>query len=151
MSTNHSYQVKLNWEEDRKGIMQSLVLNSKIEVATPPDFPKGVPGIWSPEHLFVASVNSCLMTTFLAIAEYSKLEFSNFECNAIGILDKVEGKYMISEINLQVKLEITDSSKKDKALRIIEKSEKACLISNSIKTTIKLETEILINQSIINY
>jgi peroxiredoxin-like protein len=145
MSTQHSYQVKLNWEEGRKGIIESSVLNSKIEVATPPEFPKGVPRIWSPEHLFVASVNSCLMTTFLAIAEYSKLEFNNFECNATGILDKVEGKFMMSEITLHVTLEISDPSKKERAQRIIEKSEKACLISNSIKTNIKLETEILIH------
>jgi len=146
MSTNHSYQVKVNWEEGRKGIMESSVLNSKIEVATPPEFAKGVPGIWSPEHLFVASVNSCLMTTFLAIAEYSKLDFNHFECNATGILDKIEGKFMVSEITLQVKLEIEDPLQEDRALRIIEKSEKACLISNSIKTNIKLESEIVVNE-----
>jgi len=37
---------------------------SFIEVATLPEFPKGIPGIWSPEHLFTAAVSSCLMTTF---------------------------------------------------------------------------------------
>jgi organic hydroperoxide reductase OsmC/OhrA len=52
--------------------MSSPELNNKIEVATPPQFPKGVQGIWSPEHLFTAPVNSCFMTTFLAIAENSR-------------------------------------------------------------------------------
>lgn len=42
-----------------------------IEVATPPEFPKGIPGMWSPEHLFTAAVSGCLMTTFLSIAEKS--------------------------------------------------------------------------------
>lgn len=59
-----------------KGIMSSPILPLKIEVATPPEFPKGMEGIWSPEHLLVAAVNSYLMTTFLAIAENSKLEFN---------------------------------------------------------------------------
>ncbi|MES1225955.1 MAG: OsmC family peroxiredoxin, partial [Bacteroidota bacterium] len=68
METTHYYEVKLNWESDRKGLMSSPVLNSSIEVATPPEFPKGIHGIWSPEHLLVAAVNSCMMTTFLAIA-----------------------------------------------------------------------------------
>lgn len=39
MADQHTYQVKLNWIEDRKGILQSDVLNSKIEVVTPPEFP----------------------------------------------------------------------------------------------------------------
>ena len=65
----HHYNVDITWREDRKGMMCSPELaegNSHsancIEVATPPEFPKGMPNIWSPEHLFTASVSSCLMT-----------------------------------------------------------------------------------------
>ena len=68
--------------------MCSPELNKKnsvcIEVATPPEFPKGIAGIWSPEHLFVAAISGCLMTTFLAIAENSTLEFTSFSCQAKG-------------------------------------------------------------------
>ncbi len=59
--------------QTEKDWFSSPVLNTKIEVATPPEFPKGIAGIWSPEHLLVAAVSSCLMTTFLAVAENSKL------------------------------------------------------------------------------
>ena len=69
MSTTHFYDVNVEWNEARKGTMSSSVLTDKIEVATPPQFPNGMNNIWSPEHLLVAAVNSCLMTTFLAIAE----------------------------------------------------------------------------------
>ena len=44
MSDQQIYQVQLNWIEDRKGILQSDVLNSKIEVVTLPEFPKGIEG-----------------------------------------------------------------------------------------------------------
>lgn len=142
MSDLHNYQVKLNWIEDRKGIIQSDVLESKIEVVTPPEFPKGIAGKWSPEHLFVAAVNSCFMTTFLAVAENSKLEFETMECNAIGTLDKVEGKFQITEITLFPIVKILDEVQKDKAIRVIEMSEKACLISNSIKTKVVLKPKI---------
>jgi peroxiredoxin-like protein len=138
----HSYNLSLKWKEGRKGIMESPELPTKIEVATPPEFEKGIPGIWSPEHLFTASVLSCFMTTFLAIAEYSKLEFEDFDCDAEGILDKVDGKFLMTEINLTAKLKISDISKKDKAERVLHKSEAACLISNSIKTTVNLTCEI---------
>jgi peroxiredoxin-like protein len=138
----HSYQVSLNWKEGRQGIISSNVLPSKIEVATPPEFEKGVPGIWSPEHLFTAAVLSCFMTTFLAIAEFSKLEFENFDCDAEGVLDKVEGKFLMTEVNLKAKLKINDIEKAEKAERILNKSEAACLISNSIKTKVNLTCEI---------
>src|SRR6266487_5298425 len=108
MEQANYYQVKVNWKKDRKGILSSPYLQAKIDVATPPEFPKGIPGIWSPEHLLVAAVNSCLMTTFLAIAENSKLEFIHFECNANGKLEKIDGKYMISLIVLSPVLTIKD-------------------------------------------
>ncbi|WP_431209585.1 OsmC family protein [Puia sp. P3] len=94
------YEVSLEWAEGRRGRVSSPVLNEQIEVATPPEFAKGIAGIWSPEHLLVAAVDSCLMTTFLAIAENSGLEFVSFESKALGKLEKVGGKYMITEIEL---------------------------------------------------
>lgn len=136
MTDAHYYQVAVEWNSDRKGTMTSNVLPQKIEVATPPEFANGIPNIWSPEHLLVAATNSCLMTTFLAIAENSKLEFTAFNSNAIGKLEMIDGKYMISEIELMPVLTIKDEATKDRAERILHKSEKACLISNSIKSTI---------------
>ena len=145
METNqHNYEVNLQWNNDRKGTISSPVLPSQIEVATPPDFPKGMPGIWSPEHLFVAAVNSCLMTTFLAIAENSKVEFISFESNAVGKLDQLEGKYMVTEIVLKPKVVVSSMIQEDRMLRILEKSEKACLVSNSIKSKIIFEPTVIL-------
>src|SRR6266496_421145 len=114
MDNIHHYEVNVNWESHRKGLMSSPVLQSNIEVATPPEFAKGIPGIWSPEHLLVAAVNSCLMTTFLAIAENSKLPFIRFESNANGKLEKVDGKYMISEIVLTPVLTVNNEADKER-------------------------------------
>tara|TARA_B100001063_G_C16779034_1_gene569005 strand:- start:2859 stop:3314 length:456 start_codon:yes stop_codon:yes gene_type:complete len=138
----HSYKISLQWQEGRIGMMEADGLEDKIQVATPPEFEKGVAGIWSPEHLYTASVLSCYMTTFLAIAEYSKLEYEDFSCTADGILEKVDGKFLMTEITLKAKVKISDDSKKEKADRIMDKSEAACLISNSIKTKVHLEKEI---------
>lgn len=146
METAHHYNVNVNWETDRKGLMSSPVLQTTIEVATPPEFPKGMEGIWSPEHLLVAAVNSCLMTTFLAIAENSKLNFVNFQSNADGKLEKIDGKYMISEVVLSPVLTIQNETDRERAMRVLEKSEAACLISNSVKAKIILEPEVIIER-----
>lgn len=101
-------------------------------------------GIWSPEHLLVASVNSCLMTTFLAIAENFKFDFIHFECNATGTLEKIEGKFMMTEIIVSPVITIAPEADKEKALRILQKSEAACLIANSIKSKIIFKPEVRI-------
>ncbi len=145
----HFYNVDINWNSDRRGVMCSPELTkdagSCIEVATPPEFPKGIPGIWSPEHLFTAAVSSCLMTTFLAIAENSQLDFTNFQCKSKGKLEKVDGKFQISEVILEPIVTITNEKDREKAERILQKSEAACLISNSIKSQVTMITKIELN------
>jgi peroxiredoxin-like protein len=138
----HFYNVNVEWKNDRKGEMYSLELSQNIEVATPPQFPKGMEGIWSPEHLFTAAVSSCLMTTFLAIAENSKLEFVNFECKSKGKLEQVEGKFLMTEVILEPVVTIKNESEREKAERVLQKSEANCLISNSVKSKITMIPEI---------
>jgi len=144
----HQYTVNIHWDSDRKGMMCSPEISETkpekgcIEVATPPQFPKGIPGIWSPEHLFTASVSSCFMTTFLAIAENSKLNFTSFECNAIGVLDNVNDKLVMTEVILEPVVTLTDEKDHDRALRILQRTESNCLISNSIKSKVSMKPTI---------
>jgi organic hydroperoxide reductase OsmC/OhrA len=146
----HLYEVNVAWSSGRKGMMCSPELNAAnnnagcMEVATPPEFPKGVPGIWSPEHLFTAAVSSCLMTTFLAVAENSKLEFVSFECNSKGKLQQVEGKFMMSEVLLEPRLVIRHEVDRERAEKILLKSESACLITNSVKAKVSMTPTITI-------
>ena len=141
----HFYQVNVAWDRDRKGMMCSPELKTNgsaescIQVATPPQFPKGIPGIWSPEHLFTAAVSSCFMTTFLSIAENSKLEFKSFQCNSNGKLDQIDGKLQMTEVNLEPILSIMKEEDREKALKILLKTEANCLITNSIKSTVTMK------------
>lgn len=140
----HLYNVDLSWKSDRKGEISSSELTQIIEVATPPEFPKGMTGIWSPEHLFTAAVSSCFMTTFLAIAENSNLEFISLSCPAKGKLERVEGKFVMSEVLLEPVVTIANEADREKAEKIIIKAEKACLISNSITSEIILKPNVIV-------
>lgn len=140
----HIFEVNIRWTKERKGTLCSpdVIFGSQergcFEVATPPQFPKGMAGIWSPEHLFTAAVNSCLMTTFLAIAENFKLEFSGFDCVAKGTLEQVAGKYLMTEVVLEPEVTIQREEDREMALKVLQKSEAACLISNSVKAKISM-------------
>lgn len=141
MENNYFYTTEVEWTGERHGDLRSPVLPN-LQIDAPPEF-KGHDGVWTPEHLFVGSVNSCFMTTFLAIAENSKLDFVSFQANAKGKLEKLEGQgFVMSEITLHPKLVIKNARDAERANRILEKAEKHCLISNSIKTKTRLEPEI---------
>jgi peroxiredoxin-like protein len=147
----HFYNVNITWNKDRLGIMCSPELrnpsseNGCIEVATPPQFPKGVEGVWSPEHLFTAAVSSCFMTTFLSIAENSKLNFKTFTCKSNGKLDQHNGILMMTEITLEPTITIYDEKDTARAMRVLEKTEANCLISNSIKTTVIMKPNVQVD------
>jgi peroxiredoxin-like protein len=131
------YRTAVKWTEQRKGII-ACAGKPDVQVATPPEF-KGHEGIWSPEDLFVASANVCLMTTFLAVAERAGLAFSAYESTAEGRLELVEGKFQFTSITIKPSITLKSVSDAAKARELIEKAENNCLISNSMKATVALE------------
>jgi peroxiredoxin-like protein len=141
MENSYSYSTEVEWTGERTGDLRAPGLPS-LQIDAPPEF-KGHDGAWTPEHLFVASVNSCFLTTFLAIAENSKLEFVSFKAGAKGKLEKLDGQaFMMTEIVLRPRLVTRNARDAERASRILEKAEKHCLISNSVKTKIRLEPEV---------
>ena len=139
----HHYACSVTWSGEKKGRLESPGLPS-LEVATPPEF-KGHPGIWSPEHLFVASSLSCLMTTGLALAEKARLRLAGFSAGATGRLtQRADSKLAITEIVLTPEIAIFDAADEAKALELIEKAEKYCLISNSMNSMIVLEPKVVV-------
>jgi peroxiredoxin-like protein len=137
----YTYHTSVKWTEQRKGVI-SCAGKPDVQVATPPEF-KGHEGIWSPEDLFVASANICLMTTFLAVAEKAGLAFSAYESAAEGRLELVEGKFQFTEITLKPTITLKAGADAAKAKELIEKAEANCLISNSMKARVHLAAAIV--------
>lgn len=157
MAEPHYYSIKVTQNDGGKGGEQGRVgtlISStntnfpKITVQSPAEFkgPKDETGNtldWTPEDLFVASAAVCLFTTFVAIAENSKLQYSSFSIVANGKLEKLPERGMvISEIEQIVYLSILKEEDTGKAERILQKAEKHCLIANSMKTKIILTPKI---------
>jgi len=136
----YTYQTTVRWTGQKIGTITSQG-KPIIEVATPPEF-KGHPGIWSPEDLFVASANICLMTTFLSFAERNGLQFSGYESEAEGSLDMVDGKFMFTSITLRPKITLKSQEDIDKAKELLTKAEAHCLISNSMKCRVIIEPSV---------
>ena len=87
------------------------------------------------------------MTTFLAVAENSKLNFKHFSCKSSGKLEQVDGKFIMSEILLEPVVTVTDVHEQERAMRVLQKSEAACLISNSVKSKVVMEPKVIVAES----
>jgi organic hydroperoxide reductase OsmC/OhrA len=109
----------------------------ELEVSSPPEF-KGEAGIWTPEDLFVASVNVCTLMTFVAYAQHKGLELVAYESAAEGVLENVEGKYRFTEVCLHPHVVVKTQTDIDRAREIMDSAHKGCLVSNSITTTVKV-------------
>ena len=107
-----------------------------IHIAEPTEF-GGSGQYWSPEQLFVVTVANCLILTFRAIANASNFEFIDLNCDAVGVLDRVERTNQFTDININVVLQLVSENDLKKGQRLLEKAENQCLIKNSIsaKTT----------------
>lgn len=112
-----------------------------LDTAPPREF--GGPGDqWSPESLMVGAIADCFILTFRAVAGASKLEWSHLECEATGTLDRVERVTRFTEITVTAKLTVPEGTDPDKARRALEKSESACLITNSMNAEVHLKAEV---------
>ena len=115
--------------------------------AAPVEF--GGPGhCWSPETLFTAAIANCIVLTFKAIARASKFSWSAIDCNVETILDRVERQTLFTQAIVRVKLTIDNAEDSERAEKLLQKAEANCLVSNSLKTEIRLEPEILVSETI---
>ena len=149
MSEVHSsYPVSVRWEGEHRGLATSVDGLPELPVSSPPSF-GGPAGVWSPEHLFVLAAATCWMNTFLVVAQSSKLEFRTVDCSGTGTLQKGDDRrFWISRIVLRPRVTILREEDRERATRLIEKAEAACLISNSMKSAVTIEAEVLMGAEV---
>ncbi len=131
-----SYHTSLEWVGGRAGILGSEGKPS-MRAASPPEF-KGEAGVWSPEDLFVASVNVCTMATFAAFVERNKLPVVSYSCSAEGTIEFVDSGYRFTRIVLRPKIVLQTAEAVPLAEKTIHDAHRSCIVSRSIATQVDL-------------
>ena len=132
MEAHHEYRVNAFGAGGRNGVVHAEGVLSSISFSAPPEF-LGEPGHWTPEHFLVAAVASCFVSTFSGIAEKSRLGFVSFNLDAEGVLDNEDGIWRFTEIKLRPVVTVLKEEDRDRAIRLLEKAEKSCLIARSLQ------------------
>jgi peroxiredoxin-like protein len=138
----HEYSVTATTEREGRVHLSSHELPT-LESSPPQEF--GGPGDrWSPEELLLAAVGDCFALTFRAAARASSLPWSRIEAKVDGVLSKMGHTTRFTEITIHAALTLEErDSHEAKALRLLAKAEKACLVSNSLAVPVRLEARVL--------
>src|SRR5580765_2198734 len=116
------FDIQLNWLEKKRGILTDNNVKDTIRVALPQQF-GGNGDEWSPEHLFLGSISSCFMTTLFVFADKMGLEISHYECQTIGQIENINGKYEFTTVDIYPKISIPEEAFREKAGRALEKAQ----------------------------
>ena len=113
-----------------------------VQGSAAPEF-LGKAALVNPEELFVASISSCFMLTFIYLASTKNLVVDSYTAEATGTLGKnAEGKMAMTEVVLKPTINF-ENGQPDAALlqELFHKAHDSCFISCSVKTKVTVQHE----------
>lgn len=111
-----------------------------LQGSSAPDY-KGDPARANPEELLAASLASCHMLTFLAVAAKSRLVVDAYEDQAEATLGKnAAGKMAVVKVLLRPKVTFAGEAPAPEKLQALhDKAHAHCMIANSINCEVVLQ------------
>jgi peroxiredoxin-like protein len=135
----HRYEVRIAGGPEGHARLASPGV-SDLATDAPVEF-DGPGDAWSPEQLLVAAVASCFVLTFRAIARASRIDVASLAVDGEGIVDRDGGVMRFTEIVLRPRVGLPAGADYTRVRRALEKAEKACLVSASLATPVRVEPE----------
>jgi organic hydroperoxide reductase OsmC/OhrA len=112
-----------------------------LATTTPREF-DGPGGRWSPEALLVGAVADCFILTFRAIAKASRLSWLSLDCDVTGTLDRVDRVTQFTRFDMRAHLVVPAGEDTDRARLALDRAERGCLISSSLKAPVGLDATV---------
>ena len=135
-----THKAVVTWDDEKKAFLCSLGKKT-IEIAASSESKKHE-GMWTPEELFIASVEGFLKDSFVNHAKRNSFDFLSYESKAEGTIEKTGDRLVFSEIKIKPKIAVKLNSQIEKAKELIRLAEKDCFTSNFITAKITVYPEI---------
>ncbi len=144
---SHQFSARLEWTHGAPGVAASthrvtFAGRPALEVSAAPQY-RGDPSRLNPEELLVASLASCQLLTYLALAPRAGVTVLAYQDEPIGTLAIVERKMQISEVVLRPRIVVDTTTDLDKARALVDTAHDGCFIANSVRTAVRIEPEIV--------
>ncbi len=135
-----THETVIMWDKKKNAFLCSLG-NKTIEIAESLEFKKH-DDMWTPNELFVASVEGFVKDAFIDLAKKNALEFLNYASTAQGVIEKVEDKFRFAEINIWPRIVVVSSGQIEKTKELIKLAGENCAIANLVTCKISVYPEI---------
>lgn len=146
MATKHTFRARLVWREGGDGVAAGnhrLEMEGRppLEMSAAPQY-RGDPSRLNPEELFLGSLASCQMLTYLALASRAGIRVQSYEDDAEATLAIVDKKMRVAEVVLRPRIRIAPGSDEAKARSLVEAAHQGCFIANSVACAVRTDAEI---------
>lgn len=139
-SKTFRYHTSVEWKSERQGYLKSEG-KPEIYISSPREF-KGIPGVWTPEDLFVASAEICTMSTFLSFGGRKNIPLKSYKSSAEGVLEFVDGKYRFTSITISPEVVVGKEWTQEQVEEVFHQAHDNCLIANSITANVIIKPTI---------
>jgi organic hydroperoxide reductase OsmC/OhrA len=145
--SEHQYKVTAWWTCGRTGIAKSASSPNAIHFTAPKNF-GGLEGRWTPEELLLAAISGCFTTTFRTIVSKAESDFTDLEVEAVATMRKADFGYMFTEIVLRPVLKIADPEQRERAIDLLNRAARLCLVSRTLGTPLRFEPEVEVSHEL---
>ena len=143
MKGKHTYNLDIQWTGNKGTGTSSysayershtILAEGKNEIAasSDPAF-RGDKTKHNPEDLFIASISSCHMLSYLHVCAVAGIVVVDYYDHATGIMEETpDGGGRFTEVTLNPVVTVTASSMIDRAIQLHVKANELCFIANSV-------------------
>ncbi len=147
MEEGHRFRVVAWWASGRTGIAKSSSAPNALHFTSPPAF-GGLEGRWTPEDLLLCAIASCYTTTFRALAENSKFEYTDLQVEVEGSISRADTGYSFGEVLIRANLMVPQEEEGDaRALKLLHKAKGLCLVSRALSVGQRFEPHVQVGES----
>ena len=128
----------------REGSKSAKIIFSgpgELEIGPAPEF-NGHPETLNPEEMFVAAINSCIMTTFFYFVQRSNVEILSYHSKAEGRLEKQADGFRFTNVEVRAEVTLKQQEMAEKVRELGDLAEKYCLVSRSVACDVHYELEV---------
>jgi len=131
------YKTSLLWEASNRWHQNGDGVS--LEVAPPPEF-GGPQNLWTPEHLLLAAIESCTLSTFLAYANHAKVRLVSYRSEAEAEMVREGKAYRFTSACVQVEV-VVEKGKAEQAETLLRKAHSRCPVTLSLNFPVRLEVD----------
>lgn len=139
-----SFTTSVDWVEGKVGNLKAPG-KPDVDFSSPPEF-KGIPGMWTPEEMFVGAIEMCQLLTFLALAKKNGVTIRLYESKATGKLEFIDGYYRFTEVLITPRIVASGVPSANVVSSVVEDAHRRCLVANSVTTKIEVRPEISLEE-----